>query len=152
MTETANPEQRPRNSSRWWNCPHDCPCDAPKQRFQSQRQPTRSIFEVEESEGFTRKIDNGREAEIRLANHRLQPLGHLTAARNLSIRRASSYGNTALARIVPKIVPAGSQNPARNDAARASRALIRTQRFFSPTSMPASYWCAPLCSHEPAST
>src|SRR5215211_3551777 len=43
-----------------------------------------------------------------LANRRLQPLGHLTAARNLSIRHASSCGNTALAQIVPDIVPARS--------------------------------------------
>jgi len=63
----------------WWNCPPDCPCDAPKQRFQSQRQPTRSIGEVENSEGFTRKTEVGREADFRLANRRLQPLGHLTA-------------------------------------------------------------------------
>ena len=28
------------------HCPHDCPCDAPKQRLQSQQQPSRSIEEV----------------------------------------------------------------------------------------------------------
>ena len=69
----------------WWNCPHDCPCDAPKQRIQSQHQPTRSIGEVENSEGFTRKIEVGREARFRLANRRLQPLGHLTAFRKYGI-------------------------------------------------------------------
>ena len=31
--------------------------------------------------GFTRKIADVREADSRLANRRLQPLGHLTAAR-----------------------------------------------------------------------
>ena len=31
------------------------------------------------SEGFTRKIEDVREADFRLANRRLQPLGHLTA-------------------------------------------------------------------------
>ena len=61
-------------------CPHDCPCDAPKQRLQSQREPSRSIGEVLETVGFAWKIDDGREAEFRLANRRLQPLGHLTAA------------------------------------------------------------------------
>jgi hypothetical protein len=29
------------------DCAHDCPCDEPKQGVQSQRQPTRSIVEVE---------------------------------------------------------------------------------------------------------
>ena len=33
-----------------------------------------------ETRGFTRKNDDGRNADRRLANHRLQPLGHLTAA------------------------------------------------------------------------
>ena len=32
------------NTMRW---PHDCPCEAPKQRLQSQREPTRLIYEVE---------------------------------------------------------------------------------------------------------
>ena len=35
------------------------PVSAPKQRLQSQQQPTRSIAEVEETEGFTRKIEDG---------------------------------------------------------------------------------------------
>src|SRR5262249_16812371 len=60
---------------------------------------------------------NGGEAGIRtlgtgfspyngLANRRLQPLGHLTAARLLSIRRRSGYGgNPNLVPIVPEIVP-----------------------------------------------
>jgi hypothetical protein len=64
---------------RWRSCPQDCPCDAPKQRVESQRQPTRLICELEMSEGFTRKIEDVREADFRLANRRLQPLGHLTA-------------------------------------------------------------------------
>src|SRR5258705_9855981 len=54
------------------DCPHDCPRGAPKQRLQSQRQPTRSIGEVENTEGFTRRIEVGREADFRLAN-RLTP-------------------------------------------------------------------------------
>ena len=32
-----------------------------------------------ETEGFTRNIEGFREADFRLANRRLQPLGHLTA-------------------------------------------------------------------------
>jgi hypothetical protein len=65
---------------RWQSadCPHDCPCDAPKRRLQSQREPTRLFREMEEGERFTRKSDDVREASFRLANRRLQPLGHLT--------------------------------------------------------------------------
>jgi hypothetical protein len=37
--------------------------------------------------------------------HRLQPLGHLTAARNLGIRQPSVYGNRDSVGIVPEIVP-----------------------------------------------
>ena len=59
------------------NCPHDCPCGAPQLRFQGQHQPTRSIVEVKESEEFRRKTEDVREGDFRLANHRLQPLGHL---------------------------------------------------------------------------
>ena len=38
-------------------------------------------MEVKESEGFRRKTEVAREAGFRLANRRLQPLGHLTAYR-----------------------------------------------------------------------
>jgi len=58
--------------------------------------------------GFVRTIEDGREADFRLANHRLQPLGHLTAARFLSIRQCWSYGNPNSERIVPEIVPTNS--------------------------------------------
>jgi hypothetical protein len=34
---------------------------------------------VKEKEGFTKKIDDGREAAFRLANRRFRPLSHLTA-------------------------------------------------------------------------
>jgi hypothetical protein len=44
-----------------------------------------------ETEGFTRKIEDVREAGFRLANHRLQPLGHLTGARKLSINEIATY-------------------------------------------------------------
>ena len=87
-----------------------------------------------------------------LANRRLQPLGHLTAARNLSIRQASSYENAALSQIVPEIVPASSRNRREPATLHASGALIRTQRFFWPTTMPTTDWRTLLYSHEPAST
>jgi hypothetical protein len=47
--------------------------------------------EVKEDERFTREIEDVREADFRLANHRLQPLGHLTAARKLSINEIATY-------------------------------------------------------------
>jgi hypothetical protein len=76
----------PENSDRQLiNCPHNCPCDAPRHRVQSQRKPTRSMEEVEDSEGFTSKIEVGQEAGFRLANRRLQPLGHLTVMIFLTI-------------------------------------------------------------------
>ena len=59
-----------------------------------------------ETSGFVRKFEDGREADFRLANRRLQPLGHLTATRTLSIRDASSCGNASVPSIVPEIVPA----------------------------------------------
>jgi predicted phage tail protein len=81
--------------------------------------------------GFARKIEGFREADFRLANHRLQPLGHLTAARNLSIRQALSYGEAAVPKIVPEIVPAGSQIGLETSGDCAAGALARMQRFFS---------------------
>jgi len=60
-------------------CPHDCPCDLTKEGICSQQEPNRRIGEVKEAEGFTRKSEDVREADFRLANRRLQPLGHLTA-------------------------------------------------------------------------
>jgi len=65
--------------------------------------PIGTIAEVLETAGFARKIEGCREAGFRLANHRLQPLGHLTAARNLSIRHASSYGNTRFGKLSLKL-------------------------------------------------
>jgi hypothetical protein len=64
-----------------------------------------------------------------LANRRLQPLGHLTAARNLSIRQASSYGNTAVAQIVPEIVPASTQKRRRRGACAQKRKPNATVLF-----------------------
>ena len=53
--------------------------------------------------------------------------------------RASSYGNAAVLQIVPEIVPASSET-ARTAPLHAPGALIRRQRFFSPTTMPATDW------------
>src|SRR5437868_2913296 len=60
-------------------CPHDCPCEPPKKRLAGQRQPNQLIRDLSQGEGFARNIDDSREADFRLANRRLQPLGHLTA-------------------------------------------------------------------------
>ena len=74
--------------------------------------------------GFVRKTDGRREADFRLANHRLQPLGHLTAARNLSIQQASSYGNATLPQIVPEIVPTSTQKRPLDSTLRARRSAV----------------------------
>jgi hypothetical protein len=55
------------------DCPHDCPCELPKQGLQSQQRPIRSIEEVIETRGFARKNEDGRAADRRLANRRLRP-------------------------------------------------------------------------------
>ena len=75
-------------------------------------------------------------ALVGLANRRLQPLGHLTAARNLSIRRGLSYGEPSFLMIVPEIVPASLRNRRENGVSHALAALIRTQRFFSTEPSP----------------
>jgi hypothetical protein len=72
--------------------------------------------EVVEMVGFARKIEDWREAGFRLANRPLQPLGHLTASRNLSIDDIMIYGNAIVPTIVPKIVLGSPQNQARNGA------------------------------------
>jgi hypothetical protein len=61
----------------------------------------------------------GDRAPVGLANHRLQPLGHLTAARILSIRQASTYAHPDSPLVVPEIVPARSQNVLQKGAGRA---------------------------------
>ena len=139
-----------RDTSRGGAVPTIVPETRQKQRLGSQRQPTRSICEVEESEWFTMKTEDVQEADFRLANRRLQPLGHLTA-RELSIRHASTYARPIVPIFVPETVPADLQNHRGTAPARA-RSAIRMQRFFSPTTMPATDWRAPLYSHEPAST
>jgi hypothetical protein len=65
---------------------------------------------VEKCEGFTRKNEDGREAGFRLANHRVQPLGHLTATGILSINDIAGYAKAIVRVIVPEIVPASDQN------------------------------------------
>src|SRR5438309_701836 len=69
---------------------------------------------------------NSREADgglFGLANRPLQPLGHLTASRILSINDIATYANAIVPKIVPEIVPARSQNQAWNGADRTSGAL-----------------------------
>ena len=64
-----------------------CPCQPQKPGIASQRQPSPSIGDALKSEGFTRTIEDGREADFRLANRRLQPLGHLTASCEYTVNR-----------------------------------------------------------------
>ena len=48
--------------------PRGLTCDATKRRLQSQQQPSRSIWEVVETAGSTRKIEDIREADFRVAD------------------------------------------------------------------------------------
>ena len=59
-----------------------------------------------------------------LANRRLQPLGHLTATRKLSINEIGIYGLSNVRAIVPGIVRASAQRSARNGSARYPRTSI----------------------------
>jgi hypothetical protein len=43
---------------------------------------------VEKTEGFTRKNEDGRETDFRLANRRLRPLGHLTVRLQVYVTQA----------------------------------------------------------------
>jgi hypothetical protein len=95
------------------NCPQDCPCDAPKQRLQSQRQPSRLFGELKGTEGFARKNDDGRNADRRLANHRLQPLGHLTAAGFPKYTPACGLRDVRSGLECPRNCPCQPRNPPR---------------------------------------
>ena len=58
-------------------CPHDCPCDTPKSVSRANTSQLRSIGEVKEGEEFTRKIEDVREANFRLANRLTRLSGSL---------------------------------------------------------------------------
>jgi hypothetical protein len=103
-------------------------------------------------EAGIRTLDTGVSPYNGLANRRLQPLGHLTAARNLSIRQALSYGTTAKGQIVPEIVPAGSQNQPSDDGDRAVQSVDPNAAVFLPTTIPATDWRARISSHVSATT
>ena len=122
-------------------CPRDCPCEAPRPRLQSQREPTGLISEVEETEGFARKSKMPERRFFRLANHRLQP-----PHRGEKPKYKTRFG------LRPEIVPASLEDWRRTATVYAPGALVGVQRFFSATAMPATDWRTPLCSHEPAST
>src|SRR5438067_1415023 len=65
-----------------------------------------------------------------LANHRLRPLGHLTAARNLSIRQTLSYGNLLKSKLSLKLSLPALRIQSRRPTIAASKPLTRRQRFF----------------------
>jgi hypothetical protein len=58
-----------------------------------------------------RESRDANRALVGLANHRLQPLGHLTAARRLSIRQHSSCEHQKIVVIVPETMPASLEEP-----------------------------------------
>src|SRR4029450_2695425 len=122
--------------------PEIVPVSAQNRASRANSSQNRSVEEVIETVRFVRKNEDGGEADRRLANHRLQPLGHLTAARKLSINEIAVYGLSSVPSIVPETVPASSQNRRGAATLTACGAPIRTQRFFSPTTMPATDWRA----------
>jgi hypothetical protein len=132
------------------NCPRKCPCHWMKRGDQSQRQPNRSIDEVIETCGFARKNGDGRNADRRLANHRLQPLGHLTRGEKAKYKRDRGLrlSNAALDCPLKLSLPA-PRHRLRTAAVGASRASIGTQRFFFPIAMQATACLASICPHEP---
>jgi hypothetical protein len=77
-------------------------------------------------------------ALVTLANRRLQPLGHFTATRSLSIYDITTYANAIVPVIVPEIVPACSRNRARTTGDGTVRPVTRTQRFFRRQAIPQS--------------
>jgi hypothetical protein len=123
-TYDADTVEQDRGDQPLQDCPQNCPCERPKPGLQSQQQPNRSIEEVIEMRGFAWKNEDGRGAGRRLANHRLQPLGHLTAARKLSINEIATYAPAACPSIVPEIVPANAQDWRRTVTQQAPEALI----------------------------
>ena len=56
-----------RLDSRGADCPRDCPCQPAKPGIRSQQQPSHLIGEAKETEGFTGKIEDVREADFCLA-------------------------------------------------------------------------------------
>ena len=92
-----------------------------KQPMSGQRQPTRLICEVEMCEGFARKNDDGRNADRRLANRRLQPLGHLTAARKISINEIATYAPAECQLDCPQNGPYQLSESARNATLQSVR-------------------------------
>jgi hypothetical protein len=83
-----------------------------------------------------------------LANRRLQPLGHLTARRMLSIYDISIYANDVVPMIVPEIVPAQRQESVPSMAASSRERQKGRQRFFSQPCIPANSAAASVCSPE----
>jgi hypothetical protein len=105
------------------------------------------------------KIKTGGEAGIRtldtafgpyngLANRRLQPLGHLTATRMLSINDIAGYAKPLARGTVPETVPARDRAAASIRANGDLTASRKRHRFFSEPSIPAPRWRSRICSPE----
>src|SRR4051794_8533858 len=60
-------------------------------------------MEMIEVEGFTSEIQICREASFRLANRRLQPLGHLTVSKLLTILRYACLGRSRTPYCAPPV-------------------------------------------------
>src|SRR5215469_6738246 len=81
-------------------------------------------------EAGIRTLDTGFGPYNGLANRRLQPLGHLTALRKLSIYDIGIYTNAIVPIIVPETVPASSRNRTRTHGRRAGPTVLRCAAVF----------------------
>ena len=128
--DSSGRQHQTRSTAAVPDCPYGCPCYRPEPAFQSQRRPTRSIDEMIEAVEFAWKDTNGREADRRLANRPLQPLGHLTAEELLSINDIAGYAQAIVRAIVPEIVPASDQNRLRLAAKSAPTSASKWAAVF----------------------
>ena len=76
-----------------------------------------------------------------LANRHAETAGERRESTRLTVPRCD-----------PPHCPCQLRRLAPNGVVHASAGFIRMQRFFSPTTTPATDWRTPLCSPEPAST
>jgi hypothetical protein len=74
------------------DCPHDCPCELPKQGIQSQQEPNRPIEEVVEAIGFARKTVDVREADFRLAQADFEAVSKISQFSRIDARRSFPEG------------------------------------------------------------
>ena len=110
----------------------------------------RDAGESNGGEAGIRTLDTGFGPYNGLANRRLQPLGHLTAKRILSINDIAGYGKPIVPKTVPEIVPASDRRRRPFAVNNVDEDLENRQRFFSEPSISATHSAAGVCSPKVA--